>query len=103
MIWINRPFLDSAFPRRSASSLDATMSSTSDLTWNVEAMFSDVASAHAMAAPVVSRTVPATVRCCAAADVHPVETSKQSHAVRRKTPSLAVIDRTFWPPTRANG
>jgi hypothetical protein len=51
MIWINcTPFFGNATPRRSTSSLDEIMASTSNLVWDVVATFSDVPSAHAMVA-----------------------------------------------------
>jgi hypothetical protein len=50
-----------AFPWRSSSSLDETMSSTSSLAWDVVATFSDVPSAHAVAALFRREGVPVEV------------------------------------------
>ena len=48
-------------PRRSTSSLDETMTSTSDLTWEVVATLPDVASAHVLATMIRGEGVPAMV------------------------------------------
>jgi hypothetical protein len=48
-------------PRRSTSSLDEIMSSTSSLAWDVVVSFSDVPSAHAMAVLFRAEGVPAEV------------------------------------------
>ena len=52
------PFVVGAYPRRSTSSLDEIMASTSSVAWDVVATFSDVPSAQALAGLFRAEGVP---------------------------------------------
>ena len=60
--WDKVPSFDAGeAPRRSISSLDETMTSASDLAWEVVATLPDVASAHVLATMIRGEGVPAMV------------------------------------------